>query len=69
MNLTVSETEDIKIPLLKGFQAFSTQATLLDMDLTEVFDLRPPLSPSSPSTWKETGFQDSLTIQQLSKMM
>lgn len=53
---------------LEGFQAISSQHTLLDMDLTGSFDLRPPISPSSQPSLGLTGFMDTLTLQHLSEM-
>uniref|UniRef100_A0A8C1GVQ7 Reverse transcriptase domain-containing protein n=1 Tax=Cyprinus carpio TaxID=7962 RepID=A0A8C1GVQ7_CYPCA len=53
---------------LEGFQAISSQHTLLDMDLTGSFDLRPPISSSSQPSLGLTGFMDTLTLPQLSEM-
>jgi len=59
--------ETLPSSILEGFQATSTQHTLLDMDLTGSLDLRPPISSSQPSM-ELTRFMDTLTLQQLSEM-
>lgn len=61
-------TQSLLPSTLVGFQALLSQHTLLGMDLTGSFDLRPPISPSSQPSLAVTGLMDSLTPQQLNEM-
>lgn len=69
MTLEQDGTQSILPSSLEGFQVPSSTYTLLDMDLSGSFDLRPPLSPSSQPSLGVTGFMDTLTFQQLSEMI